>query len=277
MSGDGSRVPGVLTSFQVFDGYLSSSESVVVAVSGGVDSTSLGLLLHRLAREPQRVRWMHARTPAVPASHSQRVERIALDNGVAFEVVVSGEFEDERYLSNPINRCYFCKANLFKEIARRAPNALVLTGANVDDLRDYRPGLKAAAELGVRHPFVDAKYTKANIRELAQILGLAELSTAPSSPCLSSRVLTGTRIEPDILARIEMVEQRLSEAIGPADHRCRFGGGRVVVQIDERFLPGVSPVVIEGLCLYAALVFDLPRSQVEFQKYVRGSAFVEAW
>src|SRR5690606_35929111 len=133
--------------------------------------------------------------------------------------VTTGEFQSEDYLSNPSNRCYHCKSNLYSSLEQLAGTVsggtTLLSGANLDDLGEYRPGLMAAAEKQVRHPFIEAGIDKAMIRAIARHLKLpfAEL---PASPCLASRLYTGTRVTPARLRAVEVSEMLVRENAGIA-------------------------------------------------------------
>ena len=159
-----------------------------VAVSGGVDSTTLAVVAHR--RFPERSSMVHAVSPAVPPEATARVRELARDEGWDLKVIDAGEFQDPDYLANPVNRCFFCKTNLYGTMRRHVSGVLV-SGTNLDDLGDYRPGLEAAKRHGVRHPYVEAEIDKAGVRALARHLGLGALAELPAAPCLSSRVETG--------------------------------------------------------------------------------------
>src|SRR5262249_42558754 len=128
------------------------------------------------------------------------------------------------YAENPVNRCYFCKDNLFAiclaEAERRAGTVVLVDGANLDDLSDHRPGLLAAAERGVRHPLVEAELTKADIRAASRALGL-ETWDRPASPCLSSRFPYGTTITTERLAQVAAAERWL-HGRGFREVRVRF-------------------------------------------------------
>lgn len=206
---------------------------VVVAVSGGVDSLSLGAFA--LGVPGVRAVLVHAISPAVQVSATARVKAFAAERGAALTVLNAGEFQDEAYRANPSNRCYFCKSHLYDAIRARF-RMVVVSGANLDDPGDYRPGLVAARERGVRHPLVEAGLTKARVRELARHLGLGEVSELPSAPCLSSRVETGLRIDPLALALIDEIETELRGALRPATVRCRMRRRGVVVELDEAAL-----------------------------------------
>ena len=129
----------------------------VVAVSGGVDSMTLAVVTH--LAHGSRTRILHAVSPAVPPDATARVHAYAAREGWRLEVLDAGEMGDARYLANPVNRCYFCKTNLYEAMGRRTSGTL-LSGTNLDDLGDYRPGLIAAKEHHVRHPYVEASIDK---------------------------------------------------------------------------------------------------------------------
>ncbi|MDD5216737.1 MAG: ATPase [Candidatus Omnitrophica bacterium] len=221
---------------------LSETGPALVACSGGLDSLLLSTLAHRLF--PRRTLIVHGTGPAVPAEASVRVQGYAEKEGWRLVFVNAGEFECEDYVRNPVNRCYYCKRRLYETLLRfgydpqsdrygiisengadaetgglkRYP---VLSGANVDDLGEYRPGLDAAREAGVRHPFIEAHIGKDDIRALCRFLKLpfAELA---ASPCLSSRVYTGTRVEAQWLTLIDSIESRLKRMTGVKVVRCRM-------------------------------------------------------
>ncbi|MBM3523852.1 MAG: adenine nucleotide alpha hydrolase, partial [Alphaproteobacteria bacterium] len=202
---------------------------LAVAVSGGVDSTTLAVLAHR--RLGSRARMMHAVSPAVPPEATARVRGLAVAEGWRLEVIDAGEFGDERYRANPADRCFYCKTNLYGAIAART-TATIASGTNRDDLDDWRPGLKAAAEHGVRHPYVEAGIDKAGVRVIARELGLGEIAELPASPCLSSRVETGIAIDPAELALVHAVETLVAERLRAKTVRCRVRRDGLVVELD---------------------------------------------
>ena len=120
---------------------------------------------------------------------------------------------DERYRANPVDRCYYCKANLYARIRGMTADPIA-SGTNRDDLGDYRPGLRAAAERDIVHPYVDAAITKTEVYALARRLGLDDLQRLPAQPCLASRVETGIAIAAADLAFIDAVETRLAARLG---------------------------------------------------------------
>ena len=246
---------------------------VTVAVSGGVDSMTLASFAHRTLGRG-RVRMVHAVSPAVPRAATARVRARGREEGWRLELADAGEFADERYRANPVNRCYFCKSNLYGMLAAM-PGGVVLSGANCDDLGDYRPGLEAAAENAVRHPYIEAAFAKADVRALARALNLPELAALPSSPCLSSRVETGLRIEAAALAMIDDTEEWLKDALSPETVRCRLRKQGVVIELDDGTIAGLSPDrrarLIEEMRERRP---DMDCREIEFLPYGRGSAFV---
>ncbi|MCG3125918.1 MAG: Pyridinium-3,5-biscarboxylic acid mononucleotide sulfurtransferase [Phycisphaerae bacterium] len=184
----------------------------IVAFSGGVDSAVV-LRLAVLALGRSNVLAVTARSPSVPADELAAAAGLAAELGADHEFVETREFDDPNYLANPANRCYFCKTELYAQLADLAARRrfrAVLNGVNADDLGDYRPGLTAAAERGVLAPLADAGVGKAGVRRLAARLGLS-VADKPASPCLSSRVQYGEAITEEKLRRIDAAEAFLRE------------------------------------------------------------------
>ena len=160
--------------------------------------------------------------------------------GARHVVLETEEFANPLYVANGSDRCYHCKTDLYErvgDLAKRLGVDVIVNGANADDLGDYRPGLDAAREAGARHPYVEAGIDKATIRAIARAIGLGDLAEIPASPCLSSRVETGIRIEPTTLRRIEAAEIAVRPFV-PANTaiRCRVRAGGIVVEIEEEVL-----------------------------------------
>ncbi len=207
---------------------------VVIACSGGIDSLLLALMAHR--RAPGEVTVAHAISPAVPPEATARVREWADREGWVLRIVQSGEFADEEYLSNPVNRCYFCKSNLYSALAaigaQMGGMGTLVSGANLDDLGEYRPGLIAASENGVRHPWIEAECAKADIRALARALALP-FADLPASPCLASRLYTGTRVTAERLSAIHACETLIRKDSGIQVIRCRIREGVMLIELQE--------------------------------------------
>jgi uncharacterized protein len=188
--------PGVEAAVHALESRLADIARLAVAVSGGVDSLTLAAVAH--ARLGENATMFHAVSPAVPPEATERTRSLAARFGWRLRVLDAGEFSDPEYLRNPVNRCYFCKSNLYGSIARHT-DAQLVSGTNRDDLGDYRPGLDAAAQHGVRHPYVECGIDKAGVRAIAARLGLDGVAELPAAPCLSSRLETGIRVTPAAL------------------------------------------------------------------------------
>lgn len=254
---------------------LGRHEALAIAVSGGVDSLTLAIAAHRF-RNGRDVVLYHAISPAVPREASERVKRHAQREGMALHLIDAGEFADPDYRKNPLDRCFFCKMNLYGTVARAVgPRFPVASGTNTDDLGDFRPGLAAAERHKVLHPYVDAGMDKAAVRRLASELGLGDVAALPASPCLSSRVETGIRIEPATLRMIDEVESALRRKIDTPSIRCRVRAGAVVIEIGETPQDELDTLQMTFSSAIGAIVarhrVDLP---VKFERYRRGSAFL---
>lgn len=252
---------------------LTGMRAIAVAVSGGVDSLTLATQAHRLL--PQRVTMFHAVSPAVPDEATQRTRALAGREGWALHVIDAGEFGDPEYMRNPVDRCFYCKTNLYGAI-RPHTEAQIVSGANLDDLGEYRPGLIAAQRYGVRHPFVEAAMTKQQVRALARELGLPEIAELPASPCLSSRVETGIAIDPAVLGAIHAVERLVNEALRPRTVRCRVRAGAVVIELDGAALAALDAPRRTALSERIVERFAATgvRAPVRFEVYRTGSAFL---
>lgn len=255
---------------------LDTPDELVIAVSGGIDSLTLAAAAATL-RPPRTTLLCHAQSPAVPRDALPRVQMIAARTGLPLRVVDAGEFADVDYRANPVNRCYFCKSNLYATLA--AMGGSVASGTNLDDLGDYRPGLDAAAEHAVRHPFVEAGMRKADVRALARDLGLGELADLPASPCLSSRVRTGLRIEPEMLRRIDRIEAALRAELGAVPLRCRIEPEGVAIELDPRHLANLNTDArarIQAIVRADLASEGAHQPVIPLRPYRTGSAFIHA-
>jgi uncharacterized protein len=258
---------------QTLERLLQDLGAVAVAVSGGVDSMTLACLSGRTLGSASVM--FHAVSPAVPPEATARVSRYAAQEGWCLHLIEAGEFADTRYLNNPLDRCFYCKTHLYQSIAQRT-RATIISGANQDDLNDYRPGLIAASHYGVRHPLIEAGIDKATLRTLARQLGLTELAELPSSPCLSSRVETGLRIQATVLTLIHQVERLVARELQPQTVRCRIRHHGIAIELDQGSLVALLAgdqnyllSAVETLCQRAGL-----EPFLGFEPYRTGSAFL---
>lgn len=248
----------------------------VIACSGGIDSLLLATLAHRTAPDDTVV--AHTVTAAVPAAATARVVAFAEREGWQLELVRSNEFDDERYLANPANRCYYCKTNLYDALADvqrvASPGAVILSGANTDDLGEYRPGLIAADEHEVRHPYIEAGWGKDDIRAGARRLDLAE-AELPASPCLASRIYTGTRVTAARLQAIEAGETIVTELTGIAVVRCRVREANVLIEVSESERALITADIVAAV--HGAMVAIEPglvETRIDDKPYRPGRAFL---
>jgi uncharacterized protein len=210
--------------------------SVVVAFSGGADSAYLAWTAHQTLGE--RALAITALSPSFSAYDRQQAETFANQANLRHEFIETHEFENPQYVLNQADRCYHCKTELFGVLAKvRAARGLgVMTyGVNADDLKDFRPGHRAAAEFGVLAPLLDVGLCKAEIRELSRRAGLATWDR-PASACLASRVPYGAPVTIETLSRIEKAENVLRE-FGFRQIRVRAHGELARIEIAPDELP----------------------------------------
>jgi len=208
--------------------------SAIVAFSGGVDSSVVAAVAARALGG--RALAVTAVSPAVATGELDGARRVADAIGIAHETIATRELAREEYRRNGPDRCYHCKTELYDALAAVAAErgyGALLSGANADDAGDWRPGLRAAAEHGVRHPLLEAGAGKAQVRELARRLALPS-AEKPASPCLASRIPYGTAVSPATLARIDRAERNV-RALGFPVLRVRHHGelGRLEVAADD--------------------------------------------
>ena len=230
---------------------LASMGSVIVAFSGGTDSAYLGWAATSVLGNAALC--ITADSPSYPSRHRAVAERLARDFALRHEFIVTAEMDNAGYRANEPDRCYYCKHELFTQlntIARARGVAAVADGANADDRGDYRPGRKAARELGVVSPLDDAGLSKAEIRELSRRAGLPTWDE-PASACLSSRIPYHSEVTAEKLSMIERAEDALL-ALGFRVCRVRHHGdvARVELGPDEMaraFDPATREAIVGDL------------------------------
>ena len=205
---------------------------IVVAFSGGVDSSFL-LKIAKDTLLEEDVLAVTAVSETYTGSELRQAKRFAKDLGVAHKIIYTNELKDKNFTKNPVNRCYYCKKELFKEMDRiKKENGFdyVLDASNADDIKDYRPGSKAKKEFGVRSPLIEARFSKDEIRKFSRRL---RLNTAgmPSMACLASRFPYGEKIDKKALRRIEAAEDFIkSQGVGQVRVRCHNNIARIEVE-----------------------------------------------
>jgi uncharacterized protein len=213
---------------------LAATGGALVAFSAGVDSTFVLAVARRVLGE--RAVALTAHSASVPEAERQEARDLARQLGARHVVVESHELDDPRYAANPVDRCYYCKSELYQlcqEVARREGLPVIVDGFNADDRRDHRPGHRAADERAIRSPLAEAGLGKAEVRAWSEALGLPTWDK-PQMACLASRLPYGTEVTAERLAQIERAEAGL-RALGLRSFRVRYHGdiGRVEVAEEE--------------------------------------------
>lgn len=224
--------------------------SVAVAFSGGIDSTVVAQAAHEALGDAAVA--VTAVSDSLAAGELEEAEQLAQRIGIRHRVIRTEEFADPNYLRNNTDRCYFCKSELYGRLGglrEKLGVNVIASGTNADDTGDYRPGLQAAAENGVRHPLLECGFSKDTVRELARAWDLPTWDK-PASPCLSSRIAYGEAVTPERVQRIDAAEQWL-RGLGMRALRVRYHGGdlaRIEVPLSELSRlaePGVREALVK--------------------------------
>jgi uncharacterized protein len=219
---------------------LKGMESALLAYSGGLDST---FLLKAVKLSGIRATAVTSHSETTPEHDLNDAKRMAKEIGIEHRIIRTSELQNENFVNNPPDRCFYCKDELFKElkaIAKAEGFKYVLDGSNLDDKDDFRPGRQAAKKHGVRSPLMETGFTKQDIRDASKALGLPTWNK-PASPCLSTRFPYGMRITKEALNRVASAE-KLLRAMGFSELRVRDHGEIARIEVSESRIPDILKI-----------------------------------
>ncbi len=227
----------VRVKYHSLEEWFSRWDSALVAFSGGVDSSVLAYSARKVLKDRALAVTSLSQTFAASELHSARV--ISREIGIELVEVIQDDLASKDYVSNPVNRCYFCRSNLVQAIVpivRERKISVCVDGTHVDDMSSPRPGVKALREAGFKAPFVELGFHKEDIRQIARFLSLSN-AERPSEACLSSRIAYGQRIDLETLRRIEQAESLVRDLLNAEIVRVRTIGKKAVIELDLASVP----------------------------------------
>ena len=221
------------TKIEDLENFISTFQSAIIAYSGGIDSSLVANISNKVLGKDKTL-VIIAVSPSLNNTEYDQALNLARKYDWNFKPIFTKEFNNENYLKNDFNRCFYCKFELYEKldkILKKENYSVIFNGTNTDDFSDIRPGIDAARKMNIVSPLVKCKINKNEIREIAKKLGMPNWDK-PAQPCLSSRVPHGVRINMDILKKIEEAENYLS-SIGFANFRVRIHGDLAKIEAQE--------------------------------------------
>lgn len=227
--------------------WFSDKKSVIIALSGGVDSALVAYAAH--AKLGNMALAVTADYKTLAQEELESAKKICKDIGIRHLVIEYDELENEDFVKNDKNRCFHCRTELSEhliKIAKQQKTEIIVDGTNLDDMGDYRPGIAALRSNGIRSPLVEAGLTKKDVREAAKQAGLT-VHDRPSNACLASRIPWGQRVTAERLARIEMGETFVKQMFGARQVRVRDMNGAAKIEVGQDELHLLDKTKLEDL------------------------------